>query len=128
MVHLTDAAADWLVHGERGLSSETIFEHMTGIPLLGAPWRSSTPRTPSDPDDFQRCERLLRQVPEFRARRNELTELSPLWAALIEHWDEITALLEEEIPGVYEGAHGRAPRTYELMKTIEDTVRDTVCG
>jgi hypothetical protein len=91
---------------------------MTGVPLKGAPWSKYSPHTPSDPDDFQRCERLLRRVPEFRERLNEMREASPIWAALVDHWDEIAALVEEEIPGVYTGARGSAPRTYALMKVV----------
>lgn len=117
-VDITPAALDWLAHGERGLSSEAIFEHMTGLPISAPCWRGWV-HTPSDGDDFKRCEKLLRHVPEFRTRLREMADVSPYWAALVERWDEIVALLESEIPGVYEGATGSAPETYRLMKDIE---------
>lgn len=47
---LSEAAKKWLESGERGLSSETLFGHLTGIPLVGR-WG---PHHPADPSDLRR--------------------------------------------------------------------------
>jgi hypothetical protein len=41
---------------------------------------------------------------------------SPEWARLVEVWDEIHAMSEEEVPGYLTGSNGSASRTYALMK------------
>lgn len=108
------AFAMWLATGERGISSETIASHLTGVPI--AKYRDH----PYDPSDFRRCERLLRAVPLARATFSSMAEVSPTWARFVERWDELVALAEEEVPGVFEGADGAAPRTYALMKQIRE--------
>jgi hypothetical protein len=47
-------------------------------------------------------------------------ESSP-WSRLVEHWDEIAALLESEIPDAFSpNGHGEAPETYKLMRSLID--------
>ncbi len=82
-------AIDWLRNGERGVSSEAIFQHMTGVPV-GA-W-SLWP--PADTSDMRRCRLLLAAVPEFRERLHEMAEL-PRWKTLVDRWDEICALMDD---------------------------------
>src|SRR4051812_25887588 len=56
-------AIEWLLSGERGVSSESIFAHLTGIPIAG---RVATNYLPSDAGDLRRCRKLLEVVPSFR--------------------------------------------------------------
>lgn len=118
---LSDDAVKWLTDGQHGASSRTMFDRI----LLGRDydvWKSY----PLDPDDFRRCELLLRQVPEMRANLWMMAGVRPEWRALIEHWDEIVALIEEEVPGAfdYPGRRwGRAPRAYAFMAKIENEAR-----
>lgn len=116
---LSPDAVEWLVHGEHGLSSEAIFHFLflgEGADRYG--W-SNEYNHPHDPDDFQRCEKLLRAVPELRPRMKFMASLGPVWRELVIHWDEIVATLEAECPGLFDGARrGRAPKTYELMRQI----------
>jgi len=82
---MTDAEkrAAWLALHDNGLSSECIADQMCGmVPTGNHPW---------DGDDFGRCERLLILYPEWRARLHEMKAVSPIWAALVERWDEIVA-------------------------------------
>lgn len=113
---LTYEQAKWIKTGERGTSSETMFEAFTGVPL------TQHPSFPHDPDDFKRCEKLLRAVPEFRKRLNVLKRLSPVWAGFVDKWDEIVEVMESEIPGVFDnyGVRGSAPKAYEIIKDITD--------
>ena len=90
-ITLTEPMKEWLRNGERGISSETIFEAMTGIPL------GQKHNTPQDPSDFNRCYMLLLTVPEFRGRIKEVGEAFPDWKPLINNWDELEHLFEEEL-------------------------------
>lgn len=106
---IPDSAIEWLRRGERGVSSEAIFSHLTGVPI-GARWM----HPPSDPDDLRRCRLLLAQVPEFAARIGEMAGVSDQWARLVARWDELCALMDEEAPGM----RGAAPRTFDLMQYL----------
>lgn len=99
----------WIVRGERGCSSNTIVQHLTGYPALGR-WSAYHPL---DPSDLRRCMLLLEQCPELVAPfRERMAGASPVWARMVARWDELIAMLREEMqnPG------GRAPRTYAAIK------------
>ena len=68
--------SDWLENGERGISSNTIVSHLTGI-FVGNRYADSYPR---DPADFRRCELLLRAVPEAREHLGRLATKGAVWA------------------------------------------------
>lgn len=103
--------ADWYATGERGSSSEAIAYRLTSGSVIGShPW---------DPSDFRRCEKLLRAVPIARTRLDLVATMSPIWGRLVGAWDELVALGEEEVPGVFSGrATGSAPRMYARMKEL----------
>lgn len=96
----------WLLKGERGLSSETMARAALGIrdPRYD--------RHPLDPDDLRRCMLLVDQAPEVRNAFPRIAQLSKTWAAIIAHWDELIALLREEMPS------GMARKTYDRMKAL----------
>ncbi|MBG6085850.1 hypothetical protein [Zhihengliuella flava] len=98
----------WLNYGERGVSSNAIVQYLVhGKVPAGF-------NDPADPSDFRRCELLLTAVPSLRQQFHRMAEVSPRWAALVERWGEIAALVEEEYPT------GRGPRAYALMRDLED--------
>jgi len=104
----------WLATGERGLSSETIVAHVTGVPVVR--W----PSEPLDPADFWRCERLIRAVPLVRLALSSMRPVSPVWARLVDAWDELVELGESEAPGMFDTAEpfGRAPLMYARMRDL----------
>lgn len=106
-VTLPDGAVEWLRSGERGVSSEAILGHLTGIPICS----NRHPAPPSDPGDLARCMKLIDQVPSLRAELHRMAELGTQWDTIVKHWDEITALLREECPEY----RGPAPRTWQRM-------------
>jgi hypothetical protein len=79
----------WLQHGERGLSSETMFHTL----YYGRP--SSHRNHPHDPGDFKRCLGLLRMVPEWKDDLNKMRSVSEVWDRLVEHWDILTRMYED---------------------------------
>lgn len=118
-----DEFREWLESGERGSSSETIVSVLTGVPI--------SPRLdhPYDPADFRRCELLLRAVPAARAEFHRMSEVSKTWAGLVEAWDELVALGESEVPGIFllgrRAGSGSAPLMYRRMRDILDGPRAT---
>lgn len=107
----------WLASGERGISSEAIVSHLTGEEV----GRWSGPDHPRDPSDFRRCEVLLRNYPLARRAFPAMKSRSAVWARLVDAWDELVALGEEEVPGIFDGpAHGRAPRMYARMRELRE--------
>ena len=109
---ISAAAIQWLANGERGLSAETIFETLTGMRCRPSIWGSN--HYPHDADDLRQCLELLRRVPEFAPRFGEMRAVSPVWARLVDAWDELTALFEQECPR----QKGWAPKTCLRMREI----------
>lgn len=86
-----ERAMFWMNYGETGLSSKTIWNCMmrnTKYPV----------NNPHDPSDFNRCYKLLKQIPEWRKRLNELKPLSKEWAALVDNWEKLEKMLIEKNP------------------------------
>lgn len=114
--NLPDGLKAWLETGERGISSETIAHRM--VPgLMFESMNLFGECAPSDPSDLDRCRKLLEAVPSFRPRLPEMARVSAQWGVLVEHWDELIALLMEELP------NAEAPRCYERMRELLDGVQ-----
>lgn len=99
----------WLASGDTGISSETIAHVMTGRGVGACNFGYAPPR---DPSDFGRCHRLLKLFPTFQTRMHEVSTRFPDWKPLVDHWEELTALYEEEEPS------GNAPKLYARMKEL----------
>jgi hypothetical protein len=108
----------WLAGGQRGVSSNTMVQHLTGLPAL----RDFHGDHPHDPDDMTRCRRLLEEVPELQAEFPRMATYSGPWAKLVEHWQELCGLMDTESPRWREGV-GRAPKTYKRMRELIDAGR-----
>lgn len=102
-------ALTWIVGDDTGTSSEAIWAHMMGVEC----YYSSTP---SDPADLGRCLRLLKLIPRWKKRMKEM-RCYPEWRGLIKHWDELEALMADEV-GIDWSKGRSAHRTYEMMHEI----------
>lgn len=108
---------DWLGHGERGLSSESIVQHLTGFPALGRNW---TITEPSDSDDLRRCRLLLESVPDLGGRFSEMASASGGWFEMVAAWPEMCAAMDAELPDWRDPqCHGQCPKTYEMIQAAE---------
>jgi hypothetical protein len=107
----------WIVSGDVGVSSKTIWGTMLGFEM-----RDEDISHPHDPSDLGRCLRLLEHFPEWKPRLRELCDLSVEWAALILRWDEIASTMENEVGIAWEKGKS-APATYILMRTIIEEAR-----
>jgi len=108
---MSEAEAAWLFGHDTGVSSKTIFSVMTGVPCVSG---AGGAHYPLDPSDFGRCYRLLKRFPAWRERLMDVAAAYPEWKPMVERWDEMTALYEEEI----QNANGRAPKLYRLMRQL----------
>jgi hypothetical protein len=109
---------EWLANGETGTSSKTM------AMWLAFDVQQRYGSHPLDPADFDRCLRLLAQVPEMRAQLYRMGLVSPVWAALIERWDEIEVCHLDEV-GLGWTKAKMAKRTYDLMRSIIEPVEQT---
>jgi hypothetical protein len=96
------ALAEWALSGDVGASSKFMAAHLCDFKSNG--WKSH----PCDGGDFERCEGLLKAVPELRSRLHEMTAASPYWAALVPHWEQI-AIMDR-------------PHRYKKIKELTDPI------
>jgi hypothetical protein len=115
---LSPEATRWLACGQRGTSSNTMFSTLTGVNALHRDHSDH----PHDPDDFDRCLRLLADVPELRARLPLMAAASPVWAALVTNWDAIEQSHLSEVGLGWTKAKS-APKTYALMRQVIEAAR-----
>jgi len=109
-VEKRDKILDWLAQGQPGVSSETM-----AFTALGVSRRYAS--APSDPSDFNRCLLLVDEVPEVRDAFPRIRALSPKWAAIIDHWDELKELFIGEVG--WDWSNGlAAPKTFQRMKDL----------
>lgn len=114
---VSNELVQWLASGERGLSSNQMVEHLTGMPAVGKSWGRYRPHYPIDPDDLRRCRLLLEQVPLLALRLPQMATCSAVWAALVDHWDELCQTMDAECPK-WRDRGGSAPRTFKRMQEL----------
>lgn len=81
-------AAEWAACGERGMSSETIW-----AVLMGVPADKIESYLPADAGDFNRCALLLELIPEWLPRLHEVAEAFPEWRLIVQNWGTLYARL-----------------------------------
>lgn len=107
---LAPELTQWLATGQRGASSETIFQHLTGVETRDGARLAH----PHDPDDVKRCRLLLEACPLLQVEFHRMAGASPTWGRLVAAWPAICAAMDEESPRWREGV-GKAPRTAHLI-------------
>lgn len=111
---LKEKIDDWFLHGEVGVSSKAIAMRMLGASPEQITAFGASATHPHDSDDFRRCHELIEWVPEIRPRLGEMAAVSDTWAVLVEHWDELTAMLVQTL----ESGDERASQMYERMREL----------
>lgn len=106
--------AAWLINGETGLSSKTMASITMGGNGNNGRYGISYPH---DPDDLNRCIKLVKAAPEVRDAFPKIAASHPKWAVIIRHWDELVALFHGEVGEDW--SKGRsAPKTYKRMQEL----------
>ena len=78
----------WWDFCSRGMSSEAMWHCFMST-------GKGFPNYPHDPDDFSRCYGLLEVVPELKSQMHKLKGLCPEWSRLVDNWDKLTEMFEE---------------------------------
>lgn len=114
MTEIQQQVMSWLANGETGLSSECMAFWLAFGILKDRGFGADHPH---DPDDMNRCLKLLQRVPGLRESLPAMAELSPAWKALVSRWDEIEAMQMAEIGIDWEKGR-KARRTYALIQEV----------
>jgi len=110
MSETTTQVIRWLAFGRVGMSSKC-------MAMWLAFGESAEPYAPADPDDLDRCLKLLDEAPGLRPLIPKMAEVSEEWAALVSRWDEVEASHLAEVGLGWTKARS-APKTYDLMASI----------
>jgi hypothetical protein len=83
------AIVEWLTGDDTGVSSK----YMAAVAIFGRVTKSRRgDSTPQDASDLGRCVRLIAKVPCVFDTLSVLRDASPVWAAYVDHWEELTTL------------------------------------
>jgi len=106
-------ALAWAIGRDTGASSTAIMAVMTG----NKP--ESRYDYPVDGSDLGRCLRLLDLIPEWKPRMGEMRAICPQWAALVDHWDELSAMHAANHKRLYE-------RMQSILRPIENKDKNII--
>lgn len=113
MTETQNEVIKWLALGETGSSSKCMAFWLA----FGIRQKYSEHHYPADPDDMNRCLKLLQSAHGLRELLPKMAELGGRWAALVSRWDEIESMQMNEIGLDWVKARS-APKTYELMQEV----------
>ena len=94
-----------------GLSAQAIIYRMNGIDVRRD--------HPHDPSDFSRCMKLFELFPMYKTNLHLMSDVSPEWALLVEHWQALESLFVLEDNG---------EQLYNRMKDLFNNIPCTSCG
>lgn len=113
MSDLAMKVMQWQANGHVGVSSATMASIAMG---MSKPFYGSYFGAPHDPSDMFRCMSLLESIPEIRDHFPAIAEKVPEFRGIIEHWDELVAVMNRECIG----ERWRAPEAYRMIQELRD--------
>ena len=103
---------EWIVRGEVGTSSRTIWAALTGAVSQGK--GSGYFDVPFDPSDFCRCRKLVQQCNISTNDLQRVKDVFPWYGPYIDNWDTLNELYDLE-------AHtGKCEKLYDYMQTLHE--------
>lgn len=111
MSDLSMKVCEWMSMGKVGISSATMASIALG---LKKNIYSDHFGYPYDPADLNRCRILVKHIPEIRDSFKKIGRRVPGFKPILDNWDELIALLDEEM----RKKTGSAPCTYARMKEL----------
>lgn len=99
-------AINWILSDDTGISSKVIW----GVMMKAEKYYRSY--TPSDPSDFGRCYRLLKLIPEWEERLEELRVAGEKWGVFVDNYKKMCELYE------LEKESGQCRKLYDFMQEI----------
>jgi hypothetical protein len=109
MSEIQSKVLNWVATGRVGQSSKAMAMTACGLPSEGD--------YPLDPDDLNRCLKMLIAVPEVREHFDKIAALGVVWGRIISRWDEIESSFLDEC-GLDWCKARSASKTYALMKEV----------
>lgn len=110
---LKEQILKWFCDGEKGLSSKAMARCAVGNEPISRDDRF----TPLDPDDLNRCIKLVHACPDIKSRFPAIATLSDKWRVVIERWDLLEETFISEVG--YDWCNAKsAPKTYDLMHKL----------
>lgn len=101
----------WIANGEVGNSSKTIWNR-----FMSGDNKPYPVNHPYDPDDFSRCYKLLKAIPEWRQQLDRMKPLSSAWSNLVDNWDKLTDMYEQNEKTNWKNY--KQVGMYEFMQTL----------
>lgn len=103
---------EWIVRGEVGISSKTIWAALTGAVKGGI--KGLDFDVPKDPDDFRRCRKLVQQCQLSTTDLQQVKVVFPWYAPFIDNWDKLNELYGNPPVG------GTCDKLYDYMQTLNE--------
>lgn len=107
----------WLAFGERGLSSEALAHHLSGLPIVKK--QQDLNHTPRDSYDFRRCLLMLEACPSIASKLHTMATVSHDWARLVTFWEDLRKIMDQENPDWRTKPYYSA-RLHRKMQTLRD--------
>lgn len=108
-------AVGWLQTGERGASSEAMFDAVFGGHFAAS--HAASAQTPGDVSDFARCRLLAEQVADVALHLDRVASLSVIWRRIVSAWPQICETLNSEAADYHVGMY-TAPQTAALIESL----------
>lgn len=83
----------WIVSGDTGISSKTIWAALMGVPYTTYDGRPADD-IPYDTGDFGRCYRLVKRCDITKDELKEVVAVHKDWKPIIDNWDKLCSLYE----------------------------------
>lgn len=115
-----DRVTKWLLTGDTGRSSMCMLANIYSPETTKELSSFESVVHPLDSGDFRRCYLLLEAVPEFREHLPTMRNVSPYWEVLVDHWDELEALLKVDLAEKKNGSRSLYDKMKMLYKPLDD--------
>lgn len=107
---------EWIVNGEVGISSKTMWAAINGA-IHEKPHMGFKLDVPHDPDDFRRCKLFVDECAIAKVDFLVIKTVVPWFAPFIDNWDRLVELYNEEL------GSGKAPKLYKFIQDLEEQSR-----
>lgn len=114
----------WLICGNTGVSSKCLAATIMSYGESANIKCYEARQHPLDSSDFNRCVKLLNQVPELREHLPIMRSVSEYWEVLVDNWEGLETLLHNEIKESKRTASNQRGSTYARMKELYKPLED----
>jgi hypothetical protein len=92
---INERVIQWLTNGDTGLSSKSMLYILSDRKYaFQKTFEKFGLCLPNDSDDFGRCYRLIKLIPELKENFDKLSDVSPNWELFVDNWEKLSHLYE----------------------------------